>query len=70
MKYAVALLAVKVPIKWGILAGIIYCILCVILGKIWFHYRIVDTENEVNNIYNPFVGEMRKLHGIPINRKV
>jgi len=42
--------------------GITWAIACLILGKIWFHYELIDTENEIQNNVNPFMREMRKAH--------
>ena len=60
IKYAVALFAIKLPLKVGIIAGVGYAFLCLILGKIWYKYEIISTEVEIGNIINPFVKEMRE----------
>lgn len=37
----------------------LYTLSCFVIGKVWFHYRIVDMEFEVGNIYNPLSRELR-----------
>lgn len=64
LKYAVAVLVVKIPVKQGIIAGIIYGIFCYIFGKVWYKFHLVETEAEINNIFNPFVKDVREKLGI------
>ena len=60
-KYFVALVGFKfLSVKQIILTGIIYGIVCYMIGFVWFKLRIVDSELEVNNQYNPFVDEVRR----------
>lgn len=40
--------------------GFIIGILALIIGRLWFHYRLIETEIEINNIFNPFCQEVRK----------
>ena len=47
-----------------LLVAVIYGFACLILGKLWFYYRVVDTEYEVQNRVNPFVRQMRRTHKI------
>jgi len=62
LKYAVALFAIKIPSsKYAILAGVLYVIFCYILGRLWFKLKLIETEIEIGNIFNPFVREMRKV---------
>lgn len=37
-----------------------YCVSCFIIGWFWYNYGLIETENEVNNLYNPFQKEVRK----------
>jgi hypothetical protein len=46
-------------VEQTIIIGIVWCIGCLILGKLWFKYKIVEVENEVQNHVNPFMREMR-----------
>tara|TARA_R100001530_G_scaffold136358_2_gene116704 strand:+ start:8373 stop:8684 length:312 start_codon:yes stop_codon:yes gene_type:complete len=43
-----------------LIIGLIWAFSCLILGRVWFKYRMIDTENEINNIFNPFQREVRK----------
>lgn len=36
-----------------------FFVFCFLLGFIWYHYRITDAENEVQNQFNPFAREVR-----------
>lgn len=40
--------------------GIAYGLICFILGWAWIRYNLIDAENEINNILNPFQREVRK----------
>lgn len=44
----------------GIAIG--YSLFCLLLGRAWFYFKLVDAEVEVTNRVNPFVGEMRKTY--------
>ena len=46
---------------------LIYSILCYFIGYACYKFKIVDTENEINNIFNPFQREVRDKLGIPNN---
>ena len=36
-----------------------YLLSCLFIGWAWFRYGFVDTENEIQNVFNPFQKEMR-----------
>lgn len=36
-----------------------YLMSCMLIGWVWFRSGLVDTENEIQNIFNPFQKEMR-----------
>jgi len=57
-------------LKLTIIAGFAYCVFCYFLGRAFYNYRWIDTENEINNIFNPFQREVREKIGIPNNRKI
>lgn len=46
-------------IKTTIIVGVSWCFSCLIIGKLWFKYRLVDTEQEINNLFNPFCHDVR-----------
>lgn len=49
-------------VAWEILliVGLCYGAGCWIIGRLWFHFKLIDMEHEVGNIVNPFVREMRE----------
>jgi len=49
-----------IDITQAIYIGIFYIIFCFWLGWYWFNRGIIQTENEINNVFNPFQVEIRK----------
>jgi len=47
--------------------GMIYTISCYFIGRACYKYKIVDTESEINNMFNPLFREMSKKFVIPNN---
>jgi len=45
-------------------AGLFYGVICLVLGRLWFHFKLVNAEMEVSNVVNPFVQEMRKVYKV------
>ena len=37
-----------------------YSISCYFLGRAWYKYKMIETENEISNIFNPFQREVRR----------
>lgn len=63
VKYFLALFAIaSSDVKSTLIWAFFYCIFCFILGYLWFKFKFIDAENEVNNRFNPFVREMREVH--------
>src|SRR3990167_2219545 len=66
LKYILAVVGVGAAIQ-GIslltifIVGVVYGVVCLILGRLWYHYKLVETEKEIENIFNPFVKEMRNV---------
>jgi len=61
IKYIIALFGISsLNVKRTLIVGVIYGISCYFLGRIWFKYRLVDTENEIQNRFNPFQKEVRE----------
>ena len=61
VKYGVAVFAIKITdYRLAFISGLAYAILCYIVGRLWYKYKLIDTEIEINNRVNPFVREMRK----------
>lgn len=69
LKYALALILVKVDLKTGFILGACYAILCYVIGRIWYKTNLIDTENEIGNIFNPFQREVRKKLKIKNSKK-
>lgn len=64
VKYGIVLLGLyesvtAQSIKITIVIGFIYCFACLIAGRLWFKYKLIETENEIDNIFNPFQKEVR-----------
>jgi len=47
-------------VKITLIIAIGYAISCLILGRIWFHFKLVDTEHEIQNIVNPTLREIKE----------
>jgi len=47
-------------VKNTIIVGILWIVSCWIIGRLWFRFKLVDIENEINNIFNPFQREVRQ----------
>lgn len=61
-KYILAFVGIfqLINAKTGIILALSYIIFCLLLGWIWYKYQLIETENEINNIYNPFQREVRE----------
>jgi len=46
-------------VRTTIIIGIAWAVGCLILGRLWFHYRLIDTEQEIINLFDPFANEVR-----------
>ena len=40
--------------------GFFLAIVCLVFGKVWFKYRFIDYQLEVQNQYNPLAREIRE----------
>jgi len=49
-----------VNMNYTLILGVVYIISCFIIGKIWVYYKMIDRENEISNILNPFQVEVRE----------
>ena len=38
----------------------LYSVGCYVLGRYWYNSKLIETEVEIGNIFNPFVREMRE----------
>jgi len=43
--------------------GFFYGIFCFFLGWGWYRFKIIETENEVSNVFNPFCRDVRNSLG-------
>ena len=60
-KYALLLFGwATADVKTTITIGIVWCVVCLVLGRVWFHYKLVETEIEIVNLFDPFAREVRK----------
>jgi len=46
--------------KTALIFAVVYIFFCYILGRYWYSMGIIETENEINNLFNPFQKEVRK----------
>ena len=71
IKYMIAFFGIaSLNAKVTLILGIVYGVLCFIVGWVWFKYRLVEVEKEIENKYNLFVTEMREMSGsYSVNRK-
>lgn len=47
-------------VKLTLILGVIYTTLCFFIGYIWVKIGLFEAEQEVSNVYNLFVKEVRK----------
>lgn len=40
--------------------GILFGVFCYFLGRYWYNYGLIETENEIQNIFNPFQKQVRE----------
>lgn len=65
LKYLIAVVGIGAIFKgvslfWIAIAGLVYAVVCLVLGRVWFSYKLIETENEIQNIFNPFCKDVRK----------
>ena len=60
-KYIIALFGMASQnLKWTLTITFLYSIVCYVIGYLWFKHGFTDIENEIQNMFNPFVVEMRE----------
>ena len=61
LKYLIGFFAISsLNVRATLIIALFYGVLCFIVGWLWFKYKLVDTETEIGNRFNPFVKEMRR----------
>jgi len=61
LKYFVFMFGISSQnVKWTMIFGVSWAILCFIVGRWWFKHDWILAEKEVDNRYDLFVREMRK----------
>jgi uncharacterized membrane protein YdbT with pleckstrin-like domain len=61
IKYFIAFFGLaSQDISATLILGLLYAFACVIIGWIWFKYKLVDAEIEISNLFNPFCRELRR----------
>ena len=61
LKYLIFMFGIaSMNVKWTLIFGFGWGILCFILGWTWYKYKWPLAEAEVGNRYNLFIKEMRK----------
>lgn len=41
------------------LLAVFFGVLCYLVGFLWIKFKLADAENEINNLLNPFMKEVR-----------
>ena len=60
VKYVIAFIGISsLNTKLTLIVAAIYGLCCLIIGFVWYKYKIIEVENEVNNKFNPFQREVR-----------
>ena len=60
VKYLIALFGISsLDVKTTMIISFVWIFLSFFIGWIWYKYKLVDTETEIGNLFNPFVKEMR-----------
>ena len=60
VKYLIALFGISsLDVKTTMIISFAWMFLSFFIGWIWYRYKLVDTETEIGNLFNPFVKEMR-----------
>lgn len=65
VKYIIAFFSLysidkDIPIEWTMILGALYLFFCIFLGWFWISKKLVDAENEISNLLNPFQKEVRE----------
>ena len=65
VKYVVAVVGVGAAFQGysliGLfLLGLCYGMICFVVGWLWFRYSFIETEQEIQNLYNPFCRDVRE----------
>lgn len=70
-KYLIAFYGLaSANVKTTMIVAVGYAVAALIIGRLWYYYRIIDTEIEIGNIVNPFAREIRGKFGLPNKRKL
>lgn len=61
LKYPIGLITLaSLSVKVAIISAVLYAVFCYIVGRLWYYYKLVETENEIGNYFNPFQREVRE----------
>jgi len=65
IKYVIAFIGLysvgkDIDMNYTVILGVAYLFFCFILGYLWVKFELIHTENEINNIFNPFQNQVRE----------
>ena len=61
VKYLIAFFGLaSADLKYTLILAFVYALFCYFFGMFWIKWGLLEAEQEVSNIYNLFVKEMRE----------
>ena len=61
VKYLIALFGLSsLNVRSTMILGVVYAVVCFILGYYWYKKQFIEIDNEISNRFNLFMREMRE----------
>lgn len=62
VKYGIALFGISsLDVASTLIIGVVYGLLCFVIGWLWYKHKFVEADNEISNRFNLFMREMREM---------